>query len=117
MAFDDLAKHMAARDRKKLGTGKNADELVAEAAVADRLHSRQRDLILGGLLTCFGAAGFAVIFLYGMPSTIHRRDVRVAAGCVAMLALGIHRIYRALRDRSHLAPDDGGPSPRLRPRV
>ena len=35
MGFDDLARHMASRD-KKLSKATSADELVAEAARADR---------------------------------------------------------------------------------
>ena len=65
MGFDDLARHMAGRDKQKLSTAKSADELVAEAAQADRRMTRTRDLILGPvLIVCGFALGALLYFLY-----------------------------------------------------
>lgn len=77
MGFDDLAKHMAGRDKRKLGTG-SADELVAEAAVADRKLTRQRNLILGPvLIVCGLALGALLYFMYtGQAHDLAKHDPR-----------------------------------------
>src|SRR5882724_5693701 len=56
MGFDDLARHMASRDGKKKLVEQvgDADQIVEEAARADRRMSRRRDLILGPLLLVGG---------------------------------------------------------------
>ena len=50
MAFDDLARHMASRDKKKLGKVGSAADFVAQEAKAERRMNRTRDLILGPIL-------------------------------------------------------------------
>jgi hypothetical protein len=63
MAFDDLAKHMASRDGRKKPTG-DVDQILADAATADRRMTRTRNLILGALLMAGGALVAVLCFLY-----------------------------------------------------
>jgi hypothetical protein len=121
MAFDDLARHMAARDKKKLATAKSARQIVAEAAESDRRMARQRDLILGMLLLAIGIAGcvFAILLANAKPSprdlanfdagefrTARRYAYALAALALGALAAGARQTYRALRNRSHLESGD-----------
>jgi hypothetical protein len=119
MAFDDLAKHMASRDRKRLSKAASADELVAEVAAADRKMARQRDLILGPLLLLGGV--LAAVFLISLEldtnggttnmGYVERKQsleflALLSAITLALLGFGIRQTYRGLRNRSHLAPAD-----------
>jgi hypothetical protein len=78
MGFDDLARHMAGRDKRKLNTSATADELVAEARDADRRLSRQRNLILGPILIVCGLTlGALLYFLYtGEAKSLAKPDPR-----------------------------------------
>jgi hypothetical protein len=62
VAFDDLARHMASRDGKKVPVG-SADQVVAEAQQVARRMSRKRDVILGLLLL---VGGLVILGLYGL---------------------------------------------------
>src|SRR5262245_27399910 len=63
MAFDDLARHMASRDKRVLSKAASADEMVAEAAQRHRSQARQRDLILGPALLVGGLVGLVLALL------------------------------------------------------
>jgi hypothetical protein len=112
MSFDDLAKHMAARDRnKKLTTPRgNVDEIVAEAAKAARRMSRTRDLILGPLLLV-GGITIAVLYSSWIFDLLHHTDsshivipgpvpIGIAVGAIAMVIIGSVQTIRGLRGRS-----------------
>jgi len=62
MGFDDLARHMAARDKRALRPVPSADVLVAEAARHDRRMTRTRDLILGPLLLIGGIVTSLLVY-------------------------------------------------------
>ncbi len=64
MGFDDLARHMASRDGKKAAQTGSVEQLVAEAAEADRRLDRKRDLILGPVLLIGGLVILTFIALY-----------------------------------------------------
>lgn len=79
MGFDDLARHMASRDGKKGSSPSSGEEILAQAAIADRRMSRTRDLILGSILFVGGLAilGLYVFYLYGVwhnppPQDVHQ---------------------------------------------
>jgi hypothetical protein len=62
MAFDDLARHMASRDRKKVPGG-GAEEIVAQAVKTSRQMGRRRDVILGLVLV---VGGCVILGLYAL---------------------------------------------------
>jgi hypothetical protein len=100
VGFDDLAKHMAKRDRRTGSTSRDPDQIVAEAAEADRRMSRTRDLILGPILLV-GGLGFVALFLLARVS----RDAGEAPGyvwsyCVGGITatgVGARQTWRGLR--------------------
>ena len=111
MAFDDLARHMASRDGKKVPVG-SADQVVAEAERAARRMSRKRDVILGLLLL---VGGLVILGLYGLtildaynprPSSLRPPDdtavfpiyIPVAGG--AAVIVGLQKLVRGLAGRS-----------------
>jgi len=109
MGFDDLARHMAGRDNKKLSTATSVDQLVAEAAEADRRLTRQRNLILGPVLIVCGVT-FGVLLYFFYASQAHalsRPDPRndntmyysigVEVLAVAMVIAGVRQTLRGLR--------------------
>lgn len=109
MGFDDLARHMAARDKRKLGTA-GADQIVAEAARSDRRMARNRDLILGLLLLIPGLAMCALVarlyydlYLYvtgparpNEPNSV-LYPMALTVIPIAMVVVGIRKTLRALR--------------------
>jgi uncharacterized membrane protein len=109
MGFDDLARHMAGRDKQKLSTAKTADELVAEAAVADRRMARTRDLILGPVLVACGLALGALLYvLYAgevhdlqHPRTADENTFYYSVGgtvlAAGMLIAGVRQTVRGVR--------------------
>lgn len=112
MGFDDLAKHLAKRDGKKLSTG-SADDVVAEAERADRQLQRKRDLILGTILLVGGATCLVLFGLYLMdafdpkPNPLRPPEttntVLVPVGLIAASAgaviFGLRQLFRGLRAR------------------
>lgn len=64
MAFDDLAKHMAARDGKKKVSSAplSAEQFLAEEAIADRRRERTRNFVLGSILLIGGAIAWVLFF-------------------------------------------------------
>ena len=111
MGFDDLARHMAGRDKHKLSTGKSADELVAEAAQADRRLTRSRDLILGPVLLIGGLALcvlFVLLYISEMKAiaaphsseTTFYYSIGGAALAVGMVIQGTRQTIRGLRARA-----------------
>src|SRR5262245_44169562 len=118
MGFDDLAKHMAARDGRKKAQAQTTDpdRIVAEAVKSDRRMSRIRDLVLGPLLLVGGLAVGLIVYS-AVRGGIDRTDPRnagtddfptllVAAGgfaCVAIIA-GLLKTIRGLT-RSSLVGD------------
>jgi hypothetical protein len=111
MAFDDLAKHMAARDGKKKAmiTG-DANQIIAEAAKANARLNRQRDLILGPLLLVFGVgvcAAWLYMFLVGFDELGRANQggvFRIAIGALLIgpfaVFLGSKKLIRGLRNKS-----------------
>lgn len=109
MGFEDLARHMAGRDKQKLSTAKSADELVAEAAQADRRMTRTRDLILGPvLIVCGLALGALLYFLYAgevhdlqHPRTADENTFYYSIGgmvlAAGMLLGGVRQTFRGVR--------------------
>ena len=107
MGFDDLAKHMAARDgKKKVLSSGDGDQIIAEAAKADARMNRQRDLILGPILFVGGLASLAlcVLLLIDDKGGIERHDVRLIAmlmgGAGAGIVVGGRKLIRGLRNKS-----------------
>jgi hypothetical protein len=113
MGFDDLARHMASRDKKKLGSqSATADELVAEMAKADRRMDRTRDLVLGPILllggliigTLYGLYVLDVLDVLPHPAR-HQGDFWVRAPGVVVLSVGMmivgaRRLFRGMRSRA-----------------
>ncbi|MGE0872177.1 MAG: hypothetical protein AB7P03_26700 [Kofleriaceae bacterium] len=93
MGFDDLARHMASRDNKKLEGG-TANEIVAKAAVAERRMNRTADLVLG-LILLIGGLSFT-IFTFVLASSGGGLSV-IAYGAILV---GAHRTFRGIRGRS-----------------
>jgi hypothetical protein len=60
MSFEDLARHMSARDGVSLSSASDPRQMMIEAQRAKRRHQRTRDLILGPLLLLCGLAGIAL---------------------------------------------------------
>lgn len=110
MAFDDLAKHMASRSGKKQPAG-SADQIVAEAAKADRRANRTRDLILGPILLVGGAGILLLYYLVIVeandptphpdrpPSPSGLYPVWISAAVIAMVT-GLFQTIRGLIGRS-----------------
>jgi len=111
MGFDDLARHMAARDKRTLSTG-SADEIVVDAAKANRRMARSRDLILGPLLIVGGIVGCVFVFLLYKdalfptpnrlrpPDTTRPLPLGLAVAALIMLGVGARQTIRGLRGRS-----------------
>jgi hypothetical protein len=112
MGFDDLARHMAARDKKKLGReNASADEIVADMAKADRRMDRTRNLVLGPILLLGGLIIGTLYVLYILDATdtrphpnrppestfLYWNGALVFAG--GMLIVGARQLYRGLRGR------------------
>lgn len=116
MAFEDLARHMAARDKKRLSAATNAEDMLAEAAVANRRLSRTRDLVLGVLLLASAVASAVMMFLLKTADDASANESErftaakwgTVLGVVALtaLAVGARKTWRGLRGHSHLAPAD-----------
>ena len=114
MGFDDLARHMAGRDKRKLSSAASADELVAEAAHADRRMTRTRDLILGPVLL---AGGVVLCVLFYVLYTAEAKAITAphssedtfyysiggAVLAVAMVIQGIRQTMRGVRSRQSFA--------------
>jgi len=111
MAFDDLARHMASRDGKKVPVG-SADQVVAEAEKAARRMSRRRDVILGLLLL---VGGLIILGLYGLilldvfnptpsplrpPEDTLRIPIYLPVGGGAAVIIGLQKLIRGLAGRS-----------------
>lgn len=112
MGFDDLARHMAARDNKKLGPANaTADEMVAEIAKSDRRMDRTRNLVLGPILLVGGLVIGVLYVLYLLDATdttphpnrppessfLYWNGALVFAG--GMVIVGARQLYRGLRGR------------------
>ncbi len=114
MAFDDLARHMAARDGKKPTQPASVDDFLAEAIESERRLSRKRDLILGPVLLLGGLVILAFIALYladAFSDTPHPQrppetsnKILVPTGGVVfaggMVIVGLKKMFRGLRGRS-----------------
>ncbi len=106
MAFDDLAKHMAARDgKKKLASPPgDVDQILAAAAAADRRMNRTRDLVLGPLLLIGGLAVGILVWSVRAAGGLDRQMFQFAlagsAFALAAIGLGARKTLRGLRDRS-----------------
>jgi hypothetical protein len=111
IGFDDLARHMAARDKRKLDAA-SADQVVAEAIAADRRMTRTRDLVLGLLLVVTGLAMCALSFrlnydIFTFATGPARADepnsvvypVALTAIPIAMVIVGFQKTIRGLRAR------------------
>ena len=111
MAFDELARHMAARDKKKLASNATADELVAEMAKAERRMDRTRNLVLGPILLLGGLIIGTLYLLYFLDALDiaphpqrHEGDVWILwygapVFVGSMIVVGARQLYRGLRGR------------------
>ncbi|MGE0396601.1 MAG: hypothetical protein AB7T06_07795 [Kofleriaceae bacterium] len=54
MAFDDLAKHMAAREGRQVAAPTDANEFMRRAAEENRRIDKRNDIILGAILLLGG---------------------------------------------------------------
>lgn len=105
MSFEDLAKHMSARDGGKLSTASNPRQMMVEAARAKRSHQRTSDLILGPLMLL---CGITLVVLTLAAMVLNSRGggfVVVYYGAIfAMIAGGGHKLVRGIgacfRDRA-----------------
>lgn len=107
MGFDDLARHLASRDGKKklVAQAGSADQIVEEAARADRRMSRQRDLILGPLLLVGGSVvlvlNYLVLSSAGTPNP-HRPPsegeypLYLIGGSVLAVIVGLRQTIRGV---------------------
>src|ERR1043166_745165 len=111
MGFDDLARHMASRDRKKVPVG-SADEVVSQAAKVSQRMGRTRDVILG-LVLLIGGLGVLLLYVLVVLDAFHKTPrplrpdsgrvrlriyMRVAAG--AAVIIGLMKLIRGLAGRS-----------------
>jgi hypothetical protein len=109
MGFDDLARHMASRDKRKLGTA-SADELVAEAQRSDHRMTRTRNLVLGTLLLAGGLAACVLVYftlseMFGVATQNHSAPAPFYPAALTFVALamviaGTTQLVRGLRSRS-----------------
>ena len=114
MAFDDLARHMASRDGKKVAQTQPAgiDQFMAEAAEADRRMNRKRDLILGPLLLVGGLVMLTLFALYlidALNPTPHAQrppsgdsflvPTGATVAAAGMVIVGVLQTIRGLRGR------------------
>jgi hypothetical protein len=115
MAFDDLARHMAARDGKKMAQAQPAsiDQFMAEAADADRRMNRKRDLILGPILLVGGLVMLTLFAFYLMdaldPTPNPQRPpsgnsflvpTGATVAAAGMVIVGLLQTIRGIRGRS-----------------
>lgn len=109
MGFDDLAKHMAARDRRALSKAGNASEIMAEAASAERRMNRTRDLILGPIMLAGGLLYFVLVitlFVHAATPNPNRPPSGTVyvwlptPAAIYAIGYGIVRTIRGLRGRS-----------------
>lgn len=105
MGFDDLAKHMAARDgRKKVHSASaDADQIVAEALKADGRMNRIRDLVLGPMLLV-GGLGIDVLILSaaasgGLDRSMIRYMIIIGVAAAAATVVGLMKTIRGLTSR------------------
>jgi hypothetical protein len=114
MAFDDLAKHMAARDGKKKRLGDaplSAEQFVAEEAIADKRRDRTRNFVLGSILL-FGGLAAWVLFFLAWTGTPRPGDEGVSLGRLWMIGAiasglaiaGFHQLVRGFRGTSGSDP-------------
>ncbi len=115
MGFDDLARHMAARDKRssKPAAHGNADAIVAQALVAQSRMDRTRDLILGPILLLGGLVAAALFVLYladvyddtpspDRPPTQGRfpvPSIGAFVACAIAIGVGVKWTWRGLRGR------------------
>ena len=102
MGFDDLARHMAARDGRKKARVESSDpdQIVAEAMKSDRRMSRTRDLVLGPLLLV-GGLGIGVL-AYGIAASGVVDRTVLACGMLALGAItaGLMKTISGIAGRS-----------------
>jgi hypothetical protein len=114
VGFDDLAKHMAARDgrQKSQARATDPDQIVAEALKSDRRANRTRDLVLGPLLLA-GGLGLGLVLYSLLRGGVDTGDPRNAGerppwgiltvcggfACIAIIA-GLLKTIRGLTSRS-----------------
>jgi hypothetical protein len=114
MGFEDLAKHMAARDGRKKSSGQatDPDQIVAEAIKSDHRASRTRDLVLGPILLA-GGLGLGLVLYSLLRDGVDTADPRNAGpdlhggflltcggfACIAIIA-GLLKTIRGLTSRS-----------------
>jgi O-antigen/teichoic acid export membrane protein len=112
MAFDDLAKHMAARDGRKNAGPVDPHKIMAEAAEADRRQTRQRNLILGTILVIGGLIGLVMFALYiadandphpnrlrpPETSNTYLVPIGMIGACIAAVGTGARQLWRGIRN-------------------
>jgi uncharacterized membrane protein len=98
MGFDDLAKHMAARDgRKKVHSASaNADQIVTEAIKADQRMNRIRDLVLGPILL---VGGLGIEVLVFKVAAIGADMIGIGVLAAVAIIVGLMKTIRGLTSR------------------
>jgi hypothetical protein len=111
MGFDDLARHLASRDGKKVPVG-DADQVVADAQKIARRMGRRSDVILGlvllvGGLVILGLFGLTVLDLYNSrPSHLRPTNgkegvpIYIAVAGAGAVIVGLQKLIRGLAGRS-----------------
>jgi hypothetical protein len=95
MGFDDLARHMAARDGKKAApVAGNAKDFIAQAQAENRRLDRRNNLILGAILLV-GGIGCGILGLV-LASEGGRVPFLLGGSAVGVI-VGAQRIWFALR--------------------
>jgi hypothetical protein len=121
MAFDDLARHMAARDGKNKvfeGAG-NADKILADLGAADvrrkiRAMDPRREIAIGALILTAGLVATALYVIYIVyvtgfgfgaksPQPLFFYSVPALVLAIGAIIVGTQRLVRGLRARDQVA--------------
>jgi hypothetical protein len=94
MGFDDLARHMASRDGKKVDAPSDAKDFIRRAGEENVRIDRRNNLILGTILLV-GGLGVGTLALQVSLEDGGRTGMLGAS--VGMVAWGLQRLYRGLR--------------------
>lgn len=97
MSFEDLAKHMSARDGGKLSQASDPRQMMVEAGRAKRRHQRTRDLILGPLMLACGITGVVMTVAAIAMVSVRGGFVIVYYGAILGLIIGgVKKLIRGI---------------------